>query len=174
MATYEVRDGMLLYQGARSAQDEFDITTFLSMHNPNFDSPSSRPRATEIKPLAEPGCTIPFTGHVIITQGARVDFFSLLSEADKALELEFDKGLLVQSVDLKPFVLAMRAYQESMPRDERGIIMWDNALSSCANAVNTLEASCPELPRGTYSRDTLANRLSNVTCALCGNVVSSS
>lgn len=174
LATYEVRDGMLLYQGARSAQEEFDLTTFFSMHRPNFDSSNSKPRATKLKPLAEPGCTIPFTGHVIITQGARTDFFSLLSEADKALELEFDEGLLVQSVDLKPFTSAMRAYQESLPHDERGIIIWDGALSSCANAVNALEASCPELPRGTYSKHTLVNRLSNATCALCGNVISSS
>lgn len=69
---------------------------------------------------------------------------------------------------------AMRAYQESLPHDERGIIIWDGALSSCANAVNALESSCPELPRGTYSKDTLVNRLSNATCALCGNVINSS
>ena len=91
-----------------------------------------------------PGTVIPFTGHLIIFRGGRgMDSFHDIVNADGALELEFDEGLLVSVTDLSEFIEEGGERSEKRESNRTGL-------------------------QGRYSHSTYTWRFGRCKCVLCG------
>ena len=101
-----------------------------------------------------------------------MDFFERIFDADEALELEFDEGLLVGATDLGDFVRAGGTHIDSMPRGEDGRLSDLDFLSDYGHMMAVMATLTPVLPRGRYTGTTYVWRSDRpeTKCVLCSSL----
>ena len=157
LAEYEVEDGILLLK--ETAAHVFDDVPSIA---------TSKFYINKRPPRCEPGTVIPFTGQLIIYQSNRsVDFFGDIFEVSRAIELEFDEGLLVDQLDLADFIEAGRKHIETIPKDKHGLCEDRTFFTDFDYMMGIMREACPHSLRGRYSHCLYTWFFDRGECVLC-------
>lgn len=160
LAEYEVDDCILLLK--ENAAHVFDDVTSIA---------SSEYYAKRKPPRCHPDIEIPFTGQLIICQSDHgVDFFGDIFKTSRAIELEFEKGLLIHQLDLADFIKAGRKRIETIPRNTAGFFEDYSFFTDVEYMMGIMREICPNSPRGEYRHSPYTLLFDRGECVLCNSI----
>lgn len=160
LAEYEVDDCILLLK--ENSAHVFDDVPSIA---------SSEHYAKRKLPRCYPGMEIPLTGQLIICQSDQgIDVFGDIFKASRAIELEFEEGLLIRQLDLADFIEAGRKHIEAIPKDKDGFFEDYSFFTDVEYMMGIMREICPTSPRGEYWDSLYTQLFDRGKCVLCNSV----